>query len=88
MSHSDGNAQDPFTFFGLFRTTKTLRKMTIFNTFYIITEGEAEVVRTGADGCETVLATLSDGAFFGETEEGEVVFARIPEFDLKQPQWV
>lgn len=30
----------------------------------------------------------ASGAFFGETEEGEVVFARIPEFDLKLPQWV
>ena len=30
----------------------------------------------------------ASGAFFAETAEGELVFARIPEFDLNLPQWV
>lgn len=29
-----------------------------------------------------------EGAFFGETASGEWVFARIPEFILKVPDWV
>ncbi len=32
-------------------------------------------------------ATVS-GAFFGETAEGDWVFARIPEFRLDVPEWV
>ncbi len=28
------------------------------------------------------------GAFFGETGGGELIFVRIPEFDLNLPQWV
>ena len=27
------------------------------------------------------------GAFFATTDDGEVVFARIPEFDMEVPQW-
>ncbi|MGJ8632342.1 MAG: ApaG domain-containing protein [Luteolibacter sp.] len=27
------------------------------------------------------------GAFFGETADGELVFARIPDFELKIPGW-
>ena len=30
----------------------------------------------------------AEGAFFGETEDGEWVFTRIPEFQLKVPDWV
>ena len=30
---------------------------------------------------------LAPGAFFGETEEGEWIFARIPEFRLDVPNW-
>ncbi len=30
----------------------------------------------------------AEGAFFGETEDGDWVFARIPEFELKVPGWV
>ncbi len=30
---------------------------------------------------------LASGAFFGETEEGEWIFARIPEFRLDVPNW-
>lgn len=30
---------------------------------------------------------LAEGAFFGETEGGEWVFARIPEFRLTVPGW-
>lgn len=32
--------------------------------------------------------SVAEGAFFGETEDGEWVFARIPEFKLKVPGWV
>ncbi len=28
-----------------------------------------------------------EGAFFGETEEGRAVFAKIPPFDLNVPNW-
>lgn len=31
---------------------------------------------------------VAEGAFFGETEDGSWVFARIPEFRLKVPDWV
>lgn len=30
----------------------------------------------------------ANGAFFGETADGQLVFARIPDFDLNLPQWV
>ncbi len=29
-----------------------------------------------------------EGAFFGETEDGRPVFAKIPSFDLTVPKWV
>ncbi|MFV1994308.1 MAG: ApaG domain [Verrucomicrobiales bacterium] len=28
------------------------------------------------------------GAFFGETEDGRLVFARVPTFEMNLPQWV
>ncbi len=31
---------------------------------------------------------IAEGAFFGETDDGAWVFARIPEFRLKIPEWV
>lgn len=30
---------------------------------------------------------LAEGAFFGRTDEGEWVFARIPQFSLRVPEW-
>lgn len=33
-------------------------------------------------------SALVSGAFFGETADGEWVFARIPEFRLEVPEWV
>lgn len=29
----------------------------------------------------------AEGAFFGRTDDGEWVFVRIPEFELKVPEW-
>jgi hypothetical protein len=31
---------------------------------------------------------VAEGAFFGETGDGEWVFAQIPEFKLTVPGWV
>jgi len=31
--------------------------------------------------------STADGAFFGETDEGKLVFARIPRFVMKVPKW-
>lgn len=36
---------------------------------------------TGADA-------VAEGAFFGQTESGEWVFAKIPAFELTVPEWV
>ena len=30
----------------------------------------------------------ADGAFFGATEDGRAVYAKIPQFDLSVPKWV
>lgn len=32
-------------------------------------------------------AALASGAFFGETADGQWIFARIPEFRLSLPEW-
>jgi ApaG protein len=31
--------------------------------------------------------SVVEGAFFGETEDGRPIFAKIPGFDLKVPEW-
>ena len=36
----DGKYRNPFTFLSLFNTTPMLTKMTVFNTFQVLTEGK------------------------------------------------